>query len=871
MSLGEEKRRYRPHLWLIQVVSFFVPRRFRPGWKQEWEAELRHREDLLQRWQKLDLRSTLELLKRSSGSFWDALWLQPKRLEDDVYQDLRFGIRMMLKHRAFTLVAVTALALGVGANTAIFSIVNSVLLRPLPYNDSQRLMVANLSVPDFEDLKGSSSVFDRMAIWASNQYRVSFDDGSKQLLGALVSQDFMPMLGAPEIGRTFKPEEGRDQLALISHDLWKSRFGGAPEVLGKAITLNGEPHTIIGVMPPEFQFPSQDFKIWVPFASAMAKAPEQSANRQLRIFRALAHLKPGIERSQVEAEMNAFSKRLQQEYPRTNEGVRTQFTPIYERIVGDVRPALLVLLGTVGFILLIACANVANLSLARMTTRERELAIRIALGAKRFRIARQLLTESLLLALLGGALGLAFAKLGIELLPTLNPVGIPRISEINIDFSVLLFTLLLSVAAAIFFGVFPAWQSTRSDINGALKEGSRGALGSPKGKRLRAALVVVEIALSLVVLIGAGLLIKSFAQLLKVDSGFVSENLLTANVGFIDYKDPVRRAAVAREVIDRIKALPGVQFVGGGTGLPPITPQRGTRFAVQGLSNDDAEQRSAYFLAVSPDYFQALGTPVSGGRPFSERDQADTAKVVIINRMLARRLFPNESAVGKHIQLVNPEQGDDWREIVGVVGDVRYSGLDDPSDASIYTPFSQTPGLWNYLMIRTTVPPQTIVQAVRQSVVSISPDLEPANFQTMGQLVSQSVAQPRFYALLLAAFALLALVLAIVGIYGVVSYSVTQRTHEIGVRMALGAARADVIRLVLGQGVMLALAGTLLGVLSAYAVTRLMTNLLFGVSTADPMTFAVTAAAMMVLAPAACFLPARRATRVDPIVALRYE
>jgi putative ABC transport system permease protein len=374
-----------------------------------------------------------------------------------------------------------------------------------------------------------------------------------------------------------------------------------------------------------------------------------------------------------------------------------------------------------------------------------------------------------------------------------------------------------------------------------------------------------------VVLIGAGLLIKSFAQLLRVDTGFVSENLLTANVVFVDYKDPVRRAAVAREVIERVKALPGVQSVGGGTGLPPITAQRGTRFAVQGLSNDDAEQRFAYFLAVSPDYFQALGAVVIAGRPFADSDQADSAKVVVINRALARRLFPNESAVGKRLQLVNPEQSDDWREIVGVVGDVRYAGLDDPSDASIYTPFSQTPGLWNYLMIRTTVPPQNVIQAVRQSVVSISPNLEPANFQTMDQLVSQSVAQPRFYALLLAAFALLALILAIVGIYGVVSYSVTQRTHEIGIRMALGAARSDVIRLVLGQGVTLALAGTVLGVLSAYAVTRLMSNLLFGVSTADPMTFVITAAAMMILAPAACLLPARRATRVDPIIALRYE
>ncbi len=787
------------------------------------------------------------------------------------WQDVRFGARMLRKKPSFTLIAVTALALGIGANTAIFSVVNAVLLRPLPYKDADRLLIASISPPDFRDLKESTQVFDQLALWGTNQYNAAVNSESKQTLGATVSPNFLSLLGTPALGRTFTAEDDREPLAVISHDLWQTRYGGEPQVLGRAINLNGKPHTIVGIMPPEFQFPNQATKLWVTYGSAMAAAPQQGENRQLRIFRAVGHLKPGVTPAQVQAELDALSQRLAQQYPKTNEGVRLEFTPMYERIVGNVRPALVVLLGTVGFVLLIACANVANLTLARMTAREREIAIRLALGARRWRVARQLLTESLLLAVLGGVFGLLLARWLIDLLPRLNPGDVPRVSAIGINPTVLLFTLAVSVAAALFFGAFPAWQSTRSDINHSLKEGGRGTLGSPKGRRLRGALVVTEIALSLVVLVGAGLLINSFTRLLRTDAGFVPEQLLSVQVAFVGYKDPQQRARVAHEIIERLKAVPGVRAVGGGTGLPPITPQRGTRFAVQGLPNDNAEERGAYLLAISPDYFRALGTPLYEGRPFGERDEVTAPKVVIINRALARRLFPNETAIGKRVQLVNPEQTEEWREVVGVVGDVRYSGLDDPGEAAIYTPFAQTPGLWNYVMLRTDVPPQNVIAAVRQTVAAVDPALEAANPQTMEQLIAQSVAQPRFYTVLLTGFALLALMLAAVGIYGVISYSVSQRTHEIGVRLALGAQRGDVLKLVVGQGMVLALGGIAIGLAAAYTVTRVMTNLLYGVTATDPATYAATALVLLVVALAACYLPARRAMRLDPLIALRHE
>jgi len=521
--------------------------------------------------------------------------------------------------------------------------------------------------------------------------------------------------------------------------------------------------------------------------------------------------------------------------------------------------------------LLIACANLANLTLSRMTAREREIAIRTALGAGRWRVTRQLITESLLLAAIGGLCGLLLATWGLDALVAFNPANIPRLTGVHINAQALLFTLAVSVVTGLIFGLVPAWQATRGNLNQTLRDGGRGAAGNVKGVRLRAGLVIVEVALSLVVLVGAGLLIKSFNRLLGVETGYTSENLMTANLPLVEFKDPQRRANLASEAIARIAEIPGVQIVSGGSAMPPITAQRSTRFAVQGSPNDSSGLRTSYFITVSPDYFRTLGTQMAEGRDFTPRDDAAAAKVVIINRMMARNLFPNESAVGKRLQLVNSEHSNEWREIVGVVGDVRYSGLDDTGEAAIYTPFAQTPFMWSNLMIRTSVPPQTLFQSVRNAVISVEPTLEPSNFRTMDQLVSDSVARPRFNTSLLAAFAALALALAAVGIYGVIAYSVTQRTHEIGVRLALGARKGDVIRLVLKQGMWPALAGAALGLGGAWGMTRLLSGLLFEVSATDPATFVAVTLLLLAIALLACWIPARRAAKVDPMIALRYE
>ncbi|MBS1791400.1 MAG: ABC transporter permease [Acidobacteria bacterium] len=788
-----------------------------------------------------------------------------------LWQDLRYGVRMLVKNPGFALIAVLTLALGIGANTAIFSVVYGVLLKPLPYKDAEHIVVANISPPDFRDVKEGSQSFDWMALWASNMYNVTFGGETVQVRGAIVTPELLPQLTQPILGRFWLPEEDRQALAVISYDFWQSHFGGSPDVLGQTIRLYGKPQTIIGVTPPEFQYPSRDFKLWNTFGAAMAEAPRQMENRQFRIFRAVAHLKPGVSRLQMQTDVETISQRLQQQYPDTNSKIRISFTPLYDRIVGDVSRALWVLLGTVGFVLLIACANVANLTLARMAVREREVAIRAALGAGRGRLLRQLLTESLLLAVLGGAAGLLLAIWGIDALVNFNPDDIPRLAEVRLNAPVLLFTLGATMLTGLIFGLVPAWQVSTGSLNQKLRDGGRGAFGHLKGNRLRNALVVTEIALSLIVLVGAGLLLKSFNRLLHVDTGFKAENLLTANLPMVEFKDSQQRTTILRDALARIAQLPGVEAASGGSALPPVTAQRATRFTVQGESSNESGGRSAYFIAVNPNYFHALGTSLREGREFTDRDDDKAAKTVIINQTLARNLFPNESALGKRVQLINSELSNDWREIVGVVADVRYSGLDDPNDSAIYTPFAQTPFLWSYLMIRTTVPPQSLVAGVRDAIKSANSALEPTGFMPMKQLVSSSVAQPRFYTFLLGAFAALALALAAVGIYGVLAYSVTQRTREIGVRLALGAGQRSVLRLVLKQGLALALIGSVIGLIGALALTRLMSALLFEVSVTDPLTYGSVSALLILVVLMACWIPARRAAKVDPIIALRYE
>jgi putative ABC transport system permease protein len=786
-------------------------------------------------------------------------------------QDLRHAVRFFRKSPGFAALAIATLALGIGANTAMFSIVRGVLLRPLPYRDAGRLMIARLSVPDYRDFTRSSRSFDDTAIWASNLYNFTRGAESDQVLGGVVSNRFFPMLSAPALGRVFLPEDARAPRVVLSDRLWRSHFGADRGVLGRTMDLSGKTYTVIGVMPPDFEFPSADFRLWVPFEHALDTTPQQLENRSLRIFRVLAHRRAGVTERQAAAEAAAISTRLQKEFPDTNAGAEIRFLSLSQALLGSVRPALIVLLATVGLVLLIACANVANLTLARATGREREIAVRSALGAGRGRLVRLLLTESVALALAGGVLGALAAFWAVSLLPRFAPAGMPRLGSIHVDGLVLLFALAVSVATGVLFGLVPALEASRVSLSQKLKEGGRGAAGSRRAGRVRHVLVVAEVALSVVVLVGAGLLLRSLGRLLHVDTGFQPSNLVTFHLDLSRFPKPERRAEIARAALERLAAIPGVVAAGGGTGLPPETPQRGTRFAIAGRAIDDPDASSAYFLGVSPDYFRALGTRVLAGRAFTDRDRESAAPVVVISRGMADRLFPAGDAVGKNLKLVNPDQSDAWRTIVGVVENIRYSGLDDPGANAVYTPFAQTPFLWTYVMLRTPIPAAALAPAIREAVRGVDSGLIAARLRSMDAIVSGTVATPRFQATLLAGFGLLALLLAAIGIYGVISYGVSQRREEIGVRIALGAATRDVVRLIAGQGIRLVIVGVGAGLLGALAGARLLRGLLYEIGTADPITFAAIAGVLAAVGVLASGVPALRASRVDPMTALRND
>jgi len=783
--------------------------------------------------------------------------------------DIRYACRSLLKNPGFTAVAIATLAIGIGANTAIFSIVNAVLLRPLPYRDADRLVVTRHSLPEARELE-TMRALDGSAVWASNLYNVQRREEAEQVRGATVSPAFFPLLGvAPAAGRTFTANENLQPLVVLSHRAWQRWFGGEPRALGATVVLSGKPHTVIGVMPPVFQFPSRDFQLWVPIGSTMGSVPAQAENRALRIFQSVARLREGSSLTAVQLELDAVSARLTRDYPDTNTNVRLRATSLYERLVGDVRQALRVLLVTVVVLLMIACANVANLLLARTAAREREIAVRLALGAGRWRVVRQLLTESLVLGALGGFFGLLLGMWTVDALGSVIAARFPRADVIPLDGSVLLFTAAAALVTAILFGLAPALHGWASTTGSALKEGARGST-SGRSRWLRNGLVVSEVALSLMLLVAAGLLVRSFDRLLTSDTGVVPDRLLTFNVQLIG-EEPSRRAAVAASVVDQIAALAGVANAGGATGLPPVTAQRGTRFEVEGQTLTETSAQAGYFIAATPDYFRAIGTPLMRGRTFETRDAAQAPPVVIVNRALARRLFPDVDPIGRRIRLVNPEQSRDWRTIVGVVGDVRYQGLDDPGEAAIYTPFSQTPFLWLYLMVRAHGDPRTLTDDIRGAVRAAAPGLTMASVQTMDALVGEAVSQPRLNMLLLSGFAVLALLLATLGLYGVISYAVTQRTREIGVRVALGAAPRDVARLIVGQGLRLAGIGIAIGVGGALAAGRFVETLLYETSPTDPSTYAVIVTLLAGVAALASYVPARRATRVDPVTALRTE
>ena len=784
--------------------------------------------------------------------------------------DIRYAIRTFLRTPGFTITATLTLALGIGATTAIFSVVNAVLLEPLPYHDPDRLaVVTRLSLPDYGDLRRSGESFEDTAVWATNLYNLRTGDESRQIRGGVISRNLLPLLGVtPVIGRQFSAEDDRQKTVILGHGLWQSLFGGDPSAIGRTVDLSGTSYTIIGIAPAGFRFPTSEFQLWTPMGLLETEARAQAENRGLRIFRSVGRLKPGVTLAQARAEVATISTTLASAHPTTNAEIVFPVESLAERLVGDVRTPLLVLLATVALLLMIACANVANLMLARTAAREREMAIRSALGAARSRLFGQLAVESLLLGSIGGALGLLVAVWAVDLLPAVLEARLPRAEGIRINGPVIWTAIAATLFTSLLFGVAPAAQARGHAA--ALKDAGRGIAGGARLRRLRSGIVVAEVGLAVMVVIGAGLLVRSFTALTSRDLGFVPEGLLSFNVQLIKLLDDPARARVSTLLMDRLSTLPGVDVVGAGTGLPPATPQRGTRLAIEGreLTPDES---SAIFIAATPDYFRATRTPVLQGRTFARTDTASGEPVVVINRALAETLFPGQDAVGRRMRILNPEHKSDWRTIAGVVGNVKYTGLESDMLPTVYTPFEQTPFLWMYVMVRTAGDPTAVTRSIRSVVREVEPSLTAAAIRPMAAVVSDTVSERRFNMLLVSTFAVLALTLAAIGIYGVIAYSVSQRTHEIGLRMALGAARSDVLSMIVREGVLTAGLGVAAGLAAASAGSGLLRDLLVDIAPRDPATFVGTALALLAVAVAASYLPARRATHVDPMVALRQE
>jgi len=800
---------------------------------------------------------------------------------DTFWQDLRYGSRVLLKNPGFTAVAILALALGIGANSAIFSVVNAVLLRPLPYHDPDRIMTAlhsgwfPVAPANFLDWRAQNHVFERIAAAQAWGASLTGRDKPEQLKALQVTPDLFPVLGVdPVLGRTFLPEEdrpGAGRVVVLSHQLWQRRFGGDPKIVGQTLVLNGVGHTVVGVMPPGFQFAPfwvTNAELWVPLDLTLRV--NDRAGRSLRVF---ARLKPGVTREQAQAEMDTISRRLEQQYPGTNKSLDVTVDPLHEKVVGKVRQALLVLLGAVSFVLLIACANVANLLLARSAARQKEIAIRTALGAGRLRLVRQLLTESMLLASLGGALGLLLARWGVKFLVALSPANLPRVETINLDSRVFGFTLAISLLTGLVFGLAPALQASKLDLNESLKEGGRSATEGIRRNRVRSLLMISEVALALVLLIGAGLMIRSFRRLQAVEAGFDPRRVLTLVVPLrsSQYSTGPQRSAFFQRLIERVGALPGVESASAINHLPLAGDIWTLGFTVEGRpAPPPGEGPSAAYRIIRPNYFHTMGISLLKGRDFTEHDAAGTPGVAIINEAFARNIWPHEDPIGKRIR-VN-DDGPDPREIVGIVKDVKQREWTAEPMREMYLPYLQNPApSYLTLVARTTADPLSLAAAVRNEVWTIDKDVPVSQVASMEQVIAGATGGPRFNLLLLNLFASVALILAAVGIYGVMAYSVSQRTHEIGIRLALGAQTTDVIKLVVGQGMALTLIGVAIGLAAAFAVTRLMSSLLFGVSATDPLTFAVIALLLLLVALVACYLPARRATKVDPMVALRYE
>ncbi|HYV04237.1 MAG TPA: ABC transporter permease [Blastocatellia bacterium] len=814
---------------------------------------------------------------------------------ETLWQDLRYGSRMLFKNPGFTAIAVITLALGIGANSSIFSLINAVLLRPLPFKDPDRLVMvwerraasndANLPISghEFAGWRDEASSFESLAFIRPAGFNLTGAGDAAAVTASEVSVEFFTVLGTPPIlGRTFLPGEdqgGGNNIAVVSEGLWKSRFASDREIVGSAISLNDRSYTVVGVMPSVDLIP--DVLVPVNLPSEIQKVGRHGNQ-------VIGRLKPGVTLAQAQSDVAQISGHLEQQYPKSNVGHAAQVISLHENTVGNVRPALVVLFGAVGFVLLIACANVANLLLSRAASRQKEIAIRTALGAARIRLIRQLLTESCLLAVMGGSIGLLLALWIIDLMPKVTAVNIPRIQQVHLDGSVLAVTIGLSLLTGIITGLAPALRSSRQTLNQSMGEGTRTSAGLGR-RRIGSTLVVAEIALALVLLAGGGLMVRSFVRLVNVDPGFDPHNVLRVDLSLPGqrYSKPGQQKMFYEQLLERVKALPGVEDVSATTQTPLSPGDSWSMFSIEGRPEAPGQETNAAMRSVTVDYFRTLKVPLKKGRFFNEGDARIALPVmrwfdrqpypehyddpqpvpaIIINETFARRFFGDEDPIGKRMRII----ASPWLTIVGVVGDIKHFGLQMPASPEMYLSSLQEPSGSMAVMVRTSGDPLTLAAAVREQVIALDENL-PVAITTMDQIRSDSVGSQRFNTLLLGTFAALALGLAVVGVYGVINYSVAQRTHELGVRIALGAKKKDIFKLVVGQGMVLALSGVAIGLAGALALTRVIAGLLFGVSPTDFVTFAAVSALLAGVALVASYIPARRAMNVDPMVALRCE
>ena len=802
-------------------------------------------------------------------------------------KDIRYGVRGLWKRPGFTAIAVITLALGIGANTAIFSVVNAVLLRPLQFRDPDRLVMLwedatfagfprNTPAPaNYIDWKNQTQSFADMAATAETTFNITGDGTPERITAYAVTANFFPLFGvSPEIGRGFNADDdrpGAQKVAVLSHSLWQTRYGADPQILNREIQLDGEKHTVVGVMPAGFQYLESDVRMWVP----LALDPEEMANRGGHYLTVVARMKPNVTLNQAQADVNAVMARIAKDHPEeTFDGKLLGIVlPLREQLAGDVRTSLIVLLVAVGFVLLIACANVAGLLLARAVGRRREIALRVALGANRVRIVRQLLTESLLLSAAAGILGTALAYWSFAFLQKLIPAQMALLTSLKLDTRILLFTLVLSLVTGVIFGLVPALQSAKVDLNEALKQSTRVTSSS----KLRSALIVFEVALSIVLLVGAGLLIQTLFQLFNQYSLMQPEKILTMRTVLPreKYKEPSQRTGFYNQVLDRVQHLPGVTAAGYSTSVPLVWKGGTSGFFPEGVKDPIAGMAyDANHREVSADYLKTMNIALRQGRYFDSRDNEKSVPVAIVNETMARQYWPGQNVVGRRFKLGDPQENVPWIEIVGVVADVRQMGLDEPVKAEMYFPYQQDPSPWyapRDLVIRTSGDTAGLVGSVRSIVHDVDPDQPVSNIATMSDVLGVEAAPRRMGMIMLVAFASLALLLASLGIYGVLAYFVTQHTNEIGLRMALGANRFNILALVLKKGMTLTLLGVVVGLAASFVLTRLMSSLLFGVKASDPLTFVAVPLLLVLVALLACLIPARRATKVDPMVALRYE